>query len=115
MMSTFQHTISEIHKNEIIFFGRQHNGQSIAVRVQAYQPHAILRASIPFSDFAAGIQSAVHENYTYCFPTEEVTRLVVVEELKGRSITNADVEETFFRSDGEGHQRLQLSFKCVTW
>ena len=93
----FQHIITEIHNNEILFFGRQPNGKSIAVRVQGYQPHVILQTTVPREVFSPIIQKAICENYNLCFRVDTVEDYVSIEEVQGRSITNAEVEETFFK------------------
>ena len=57
----FQHITTEIHNNEIIFFGRQENKKSIAVRIQNYKPHMIIKCSAPLAAVSAVLKTAVNE------------------------------------------------------
>ena len=56
----FQHITTEIHNNEIIFFGRQENKKSIAVRIQNYKPHRIIKCSAPLAAVSAVLKKAVN-------------------------------------------------------
>lgn len=101
----FQHSTTEIYNNEIIFFGRQENGKSVAVRIQGYQPHAIIRCSAPLDTVSSVLKQAVSENYIWRRNTQHNEHLnlgsfhdgICVKETKGRSITSAEKEETFFK------------------
>ena len=102
----FQHITTEIHNNEINFFGRQENKKSIAVRIQNYKPHRIIKCSAPLAAVSAVLKTAVNEHYIWRKNTihgqsldiDSFHDLIQVKEVKGRSITSADNEETFFKA-----------------
>ena len=102
----FQHITTEIHNNEIIFFGRQENKKSIAVRIQNYKPHRIIKCSAPLAAVSAVLKTAVNEHYIWRKNTihgqsldiDSFHDLIQVKEVEGRSITSADNEETFFKA-----------------
>ena len=102
----FNHIRTEIFNNEIILFGRTHDN-SVAVRIQDHKPFVILTCPGYSKDkLAKLLEAELLEHVLYKLSTNrfinvkthQIDRGLRVEEVKGRSITNADKEETFFKA-----------------
>jgi DNA polymerase elongation subunit (family B) len=106
LKSGFDHTRTEIFHNEIILFGRTQDDKSVAVRIQDHKPFVILTCpGYKKEKLGKLLEAELREHVLYKLNTDlfinvkthQIDLGLEIEEVKGKSITNADKEETFFK------------------
>ena len=102
----FNHSRTDIFNNEIVLFGRTQDSKSVTVRIQDHKPFVILTCpGCSKQKLAKLLEVGLREHVLYNLSTERFINVkthqvdlgLKIEEVQGKSITNADKEETFFK------------------